>query len=192
MNQEPILKIGAVVVAPPPKPKGGLAPPPGGSTQSLVASEILIIQPIPKRAGEVPAFVLPRGSRQYQDETGAWHDARDAATGAKYDATLEPFARGLAREIEEEAGVTPEMLAAATVTELGPMLFQSRTKGVYPIYWYVVQVDDIAAQQMRAQTPADALSTRWATLSEIKLLAARGEFSAGYVPVIERALQMLD
>lgn len=193
----PVLKIGAVVVRRvasrqpvrhSSKSDGG-SPVASASDIALSATHhILILQPIPKRAGEVPAFVLPRGSRQYQDEAGAWHDARDAATGAKYSATLEPFARGLAREIEEEAGVTPAMLQQSRVTELGALAFQSRTKGVYPIHWFVVELDEIAAQQLLQQTPVDALAVRWATLHEIKEMAACGEFSAGYIPVIERVL----
>ncbi|MBX9726435.1 MAG: hypothetical protein K2X09_04145, partial [Rickettsiales bacterium] len=86
------------------------APPREGSTTDALSVvthhpprttyEILIIRPIPKQAGEVPPFVLPRGSRQYQDASGMWHDARDVATGFAHAATLEPFTRALAREIE--------------------------------------------------------------------------------------------
>ncbi len=200
-SDSPILKIGAVVMYPPPNPKRDLAPPQGGSYGArdgvtthhspLTTHRILILQPIPKRAGEVPAFVLPRGSRQYQDADGQWHDARDEATGRAHAATLEPYARGLAREVEEEAGVTPEMLARARVVELGEMAFQSRTKGIYPIYWFVVALAQEDAAQLTDTVPADALSTRWASLPEIEAMAARGEFSAGYVPVIMRALASL-
>lgn len=188
-SQIPVLKIGAVIVA------SHQSPVASKDTRSLetgdrgLETSILILQPIPKRAGEVPAFVLPRGSRQYQDADGNWHDARDAETGLRFHETLEPFARGLAREVEEEAGVTPAMLAAAQVRALGSRMFQSRTKGVYPIHWFVVQLDENAAQQVMMQKPIDALSVRWATLAEIKDMAARGEFSAGYVPVIEEALR---
>lgn len=152
---------------------------------------ILILQPIPKRAGEVPSFVLPRGTRQYRDASGAWHDARDAATGEMFRDSLEPFTRGLAREVEEEAGVTVEMLARAQVTPLGPLAFQSRSKGVYPIYWFIVALAESDAATLTDTLPIDALSVRWATLAELREMAARGEFSAGYVPVIERALYAL-
>jgi 8-oxo-dGTP pyrophosphatase MutT (NUDIX family) len=150
--------------------------------------QILIIRPIPKHKGEVPAFVLPRGSRQYRDASGQWHDARDAATGEKHAATLEPLERALAREIEEEAGVSPAQLAAAWVYDLGRMDFQSRSKGVYPIHWFVVVPDVATAVQLDKQTPADALEVRFASLDAIKTMASRGEFSAGYIPVIEAAL----
>lgn len=169
----------------------------GGGTRSVGAknpfddNQLLIIQPIPKHAGEVPPFVLPRGSRQYQNAAGAWHDARDVATGMAHAASLEPFARALAREIEEEAGLGPDMLARAAVIELGAIAFQSRTKGIYPIHWFVVVPDAVDAALLDAQTPADALSVRWATLDETKAMAARGQFSAGYIPVIEAALQAL-
>lgn len=151
---------------------------------------VLILQPIPKNAGDVPAFVLPRGSRQYQDEHGQWVDARDVATGEKYAASLEPYARGLAREVEEEAGVTAAMLSRAKVNEMGVMDFQSRTKGVYPIFWFRVVATEADAAVLEKATPVEAFSLRWAALDEIKTMAAQGKFSAGYVPVIERALSL--
>lgn len=176
-NTLPILKIGAVVF----RDQGS----------GIRDRRILILQPIPKNSGDNPHFVLPRGTRQYQDEQGIWQDARDAATAEKYKEKLEPFTRGLVREVEEEAGVTPEMLAASRVTELGPLMFQSRTKGIYPIHWFMVEVSEETAQQMDQKTPIDALMARWATLDEIKEMASRGDFSAGYIPVIERALAVV-
>ena len=160
----PILKIGAVVL------RGDGA--------------VLIVQPKPKHAGEIPPFVLPRGSRQY---AGAWHDARDVVTGEKHKDRLEPFERALAREVEEEAGVTSDMLARANVRELGRLEFASRTKGKYPIHWFVVRLAAADATGLENTVPEDALSVRWAGLEEIKAMAAR-EFSAGYVAVIEAAL----
>jgi 8-oxo-dGTP pyrophosphatase MutT (NUDIX family) len=171
-NAVPILKIGAVLVHP-------------------ISREILIVRPHPKTLGEVPPFVLPRGSRQYQDDAGAWHDARDVETGTKHRDRLEPFARALAREIEEEAGVNADMLAAAKVTEIGAMDFQSRTKGVYPIHWFMVMPTQQDAAQLDKQTPVDATEICWASLDDIKALAAKGEFSPGYVSVIEAALYAL-
>ncbi len=158
---------------------------------------ILILRPIPKNAGEVTAFVLPRGSRQYRDDAGAWHDARDAATGAKHAAMLEPFERALAREIEEEAGVSSTQLAAAQVQDLGRLDFESRSKGVYPIHWFVVTLTAADASLldekiMRKHWPTDALEMRFASLDEIKTMAVRGEFSAGYIPVIEAALAQVN
>jgi 8-oxo-dGTP pyrophosphatase MutT (NUDIX family) len=196
----PVIKIGAVVVRVAPSvdvgvrsvsepraagvsreaTKGGKAP--------LQAKEILILQPIPKKQGEVPAYVLPRGSRQYRDAAGVWHDARDMATAEAHRDALEPFSRALAREVEEEAGVTQDMLARATLREVGARDFQSRTKGVYSIHWFVVTLANDDAATLTDCLPVDALSVRWATLEEIHELAARGEFSAGYLPIIEEAL----
>ncbi|MDX2095160.1 MAG: NUDIX hydrolase [Alphaproteobacteria bacterium] len=181
-SPDPVLKIGAVVLRAPLR-------------RAAAGVHILILQPKPKHSGEVPPFVLPRGSRQYRVTTAEgreeWHDARDAATGIAHAATLESFARGLAREIEEEAGITPEQLAQAQVTEMGAMEFQSRSKGVYPIHWFVVQPDAATAATLTNQTPEDALAVRWATLEQIKQMAVQGEFSAGYVPVIEAALALV-
>lgn len=198
----PILKIGAVVLratsqaefavrSAPREPRSG-----GGQrSEGGIAPfnyEILILRPIPKTPGDIPAFVLPRGSRQYQDATGAWHDARDAATGAAHAASLEDFRRAFEREVEEEAGVTPAMLARARVVEMGPLMFQSRSKGVYPIYWFVALLAQADAARVVETTPADATETRFASLDEIRTLAASGDFSAGYIPVIEAALQPLE
>lgn len=173
MSDTPVLKIGAVIV----RERDGA---------------VLIIQPIPKQEGEVPAYVLPRGSRQYQAADGTWHDARDAATGAKHATTLEPFLRGLTREIEEEAGITPAQLAKAKVTELGPMDFKSRTKGIYPIHWFIVVPDEATVAAISRTTPVDALSVRWAKFDAIIKLDDVGKFSTGYIPVIEKALKILE
>lgn len=198
----PILKIGAVVLRKQPRTDSGMrsASEPlaagvsaakGTKSPSIDATEILIIRPIPKQAGEVPPFVLPRGSRQYQDVSGQWQDARDVATGFAHAVTLEPFTRALAREIDEEAGVSGEMLARARVVEMGAMDFTSRSKGTYPIHWFAVMPTAADAAMLDTQMPADATAVRWATLDDIKTMAATGEFSAGYLPVIEAALQAL-
>ncbi len=153
--------------------------------------DILIIRPQPKHAGEVPLFVLPRGSRQYSDVAGAWHDARDAATAETHAAHLEPLTRTLLREIEEEAGVPPKILRAATLFELGVRAFASRSKGQYPIHWFVVLLEAAALPKLNP-VPVDAMAVRWETLKEIEAMAKHGEFSAGYLPVIREALDGLN
>ena len=172
MSTTPVLKIGAVIIR-------------------AADRAIFILQPIPKEPGEIPAYVLPRGSRQYQDAAGAWHDARDAATGVKHASTLEPFRRGLEREIEEEAGITPAQLAKAQVIELGEVDFKSRTKGIYPIHWYIVVPDAVTVQAISRSTPVDALSVRWAKFEAIIKLDDVGKFSTGYIPVIREALKLI-
>lgn len=159
--------------------------------KEFLSTRILIIRPKPKTPGEVPPFVLPRGSRQYQDVNGVWHDARDEETGARFASRLEPFARALEREVAEEAGVTSAMLARAQVVELGAMEFASRSKGTYPIHWFLVIPAPADAALLDETLPEDAMALEWATLEEIKAMAATGEFSAGYVPVIEVALKQL-
>lgn len=154
--------------------------------------EILIIRPHPKTPGEKPKFVLPRGSRQYQDETGNWHDARDAATAHAHAATLEPLTRALAREAEEEAGLTAEFFTVLQrqhrFDELGTRVFASRSKPPYPIHWFVARLS--ATEAKRLTHPADASEVRWISLREIETLAEQGDFSPGYVPVIEEALAL--
>lgn len=197
----PVLKIGAVVVRVMTQPDSGVRsasePHSGGGKQCEGGKapfnhfQLLIIRPKPKTPGEVPPFVLPRGSRQYQDANGVWHDARDEETGARHAERLEPFARALEREVAEEAGVTSEMLARARVVEFGTMEFASRTKGNYPIHWFLVIPAPADAALLDETLPEDTTALEWASVDAIKAMAATGEFSAGYVPVIEAALQVL-
>jgi hypothetical protein len=171
----PVLKIGAVIVRAHDK-------------------AVLIMQPIPKEENEIPAYVLPRGSRQYAvvvNGESEWHDARDAATGLKHEQSLETFYRGLEREIEEEAGITREQLAKAQVIEMGAMDFKSRTKGIYPIHWFIVVPDEATVKAISRSTPVDALSVRWAKFEAIIKLDDVGKFSTGYIPVIAEALKRL-
>lgn len=174
----PVYKVGAVIV----RRARGESP------------EILIIQPKPKQLGEVTQFVLPRGSRQYWEWQGdgrRYIDIRDAETAAAHAEQLEPVTRTLEREIHEEAGIAPADLARAPVVDLGPMDFQSRTKGIYPIHWFIVEPDAETQTAMAANLPVDTLVTRWATVAQIKKLITDGNFSAGYLPVIEAALSAL-
>lgn len=152
-------------------------------------TEILIIRPHPKNPGETPRLVLPRGSRQYSYGE-AWHDARDADTALAHADTLEPLQRTLLREAEEEAGLpAPELqrlLDAGLVRELGPREFISRSKSPYLIHWFAGTIDTPALAAMHA--PMDATETHWATLAHIHALITANDFSAGYLSVIEEAL----
>lgn len=167
---DPIIKVGALVL----RPVEG-------------AHEVLVVRPHPKNAGEVPPFVLPRGSRQYLGASGEWEDARDVATARAHQAALEPLTRTLVREIEEEAGVPPKILRKAAVHEMGVRDFTSRSKGTYPIHWYVVVLESDVLPKLHA-VPSDAMAVRWERIEEITAMAKHKEFSAGYVPVIEEAL----
>ena len=151
---------------------------------------VLTIRPQPKREGEVPPFVLPRGSRQYRDEVGSWHDARDMETALQRIDQLEPFTRTLLREIEEEAGVPPAMLRRAAVYEMGARDFTSRSKAPYAIHWFVVVLETAMLPKLRA-VPSDAMAVRWEALREIEAMAKHGEFSPGYVPVIQEAMSAM-
>ena len=153
-------------------------------------TEMFILRPCPKNSGEVPRFVLPRGSRQYIDAAGNRHDARDAQAAIAHADTLEPLHRTLLREAEEEAGLpAPELqrlLDSGRVRELGAREFASRNKAPYMVHWFVGTPDASALAAMHA--PVDATETSWATLTEIKSLIAQNQFSAGYLPVIEEGL----
>lgn len=188
----PVLKIGAVVLDE--EASGQRSETRDAAHAPNPEPRMLILRPHPKQAGEVPPLVLPRGSRQYAtiaaDGATQWHDARDEATGRAHAATLEPFARGLARELAEEAGIDAALLARSPCRALGALPFHSRHKGIYPIYWFVVTLAAAdAAALLATPLPMDASERRWETLAAIEALAARGEFSAGYLPVIHAALR---
>lgn len=170
----PIYKVGAIILHPVAR-----------------GMDVLIVRPQPKHAGEVPPFVMPRGSRQYRDAQGEWQDARDAATARIHAATFEPLETTLIREIEEEAGVPPSVLRKASVYELGVRDFASRSKGVYAIHWFVVILAHDSLPRLHA-VPSDAMAVRWENLREVEMMAAHGEFSAGYVPVIREAIQAME
>jgi hypothetical protein len=151
------------------------------------APEILIIKPKPKHPGEMPPFVLPRGSRQYWEWNGdgrIYADVRDDETARAHADQLEPLTRTLSREIHEEAGIVPDDLARLEVAELGALPFASRSKGVYPIHWFIVRPDAACMAAMAVALPVDAMEVRWATVAHIRELMAEGNFSAGYLPVI--------
>lgn len=166
----PVYKVGALVLRP--------------AAQGM---QVLIVRPQPKRPGEVPPFVLPRGSRQYRDAEGNWHDARDGAIAQMQEAALEPLTATLLREIEEEAGVPPKILRKAKVHELGRREFASRSQQTYPVHWFVVVLDAAALPKLHA-VPSDAMAVRWESPAEIEAMAAYNEFSSGYIPVIREAL----
>lgn len=151
---------------------------------------VFLLRPHPKNPGERTKFVLPRGSRQYQDTTGQWHDARDEATALAHAESLEPLTRTLAREAEEEAGLPEALLQQlqerGAVRDMGVRLFASASKSPYPIHWFVARLTDADCAQLTP--PADALEVRWANLDEIHKLISAGDFSTGYLPVIEEGL----
>ncbi len=165
MSDIPIYKVGAVLVH---------------------GDRVLLVRPHPKNAGEVPPLVLPRGSRQYRDAQGDWRDARDAETAQRHADTLEPLARALAREVEEEAGLPAALLPGLPTIDLGPMAFQSRSKGLYPVHWFQLTLDDAAVGALRP--PADASEVRWMTMEAVRAGIMGGTISAGYWPVIARVL----
>jgi 8-oxo-dGTP pyrophosphatase MutT (NUDIX family) len=152
--------------------------------------EVLIIRPKPKIEGELPPYVLPRGSRQYWDK-GAdgkkhYHDVRDAKTALAHAPHLEPLTRTLLRESYEEAGIHHQDLRQQEIYEVGPVDFTSK-KGTYPIHWFVV-LPSAAAQERMLPYPPDALETRWETVENIESLIEQGLFSPGYLPVIQSAV----
>lgn len=153
-------------------------------------TEIFVLRPKPKNEGEQAKWVLPRGSRQYLSENGEWVDARDQETAEKFLHRLEPVAKTLYREMHEEAGLAVSHDTDGSVMQqlLGVREFRSATKESYPVHWNILQPNAQAQADMKK--PEDAVEYGWKTRDEIQTLADAGDFSLGYLPVIDEALAL--
>ncbi len=156
------------------------------------ALHVLVIQPKPKpkTPNDLPPMGLVRGTRMYRDATGVFVDANhDGRT--QPDGEMEPVRDTLLREIEEEAGVTPAMLATARVVEMGPRLFASAKKTPYVIHWFVVVLDAAAQAALPHDGFKDSLHSEWVSLAQLMDYVAAGKASRGYVAVVEEAMRLV-
>jgi len=151
---------------------------------------VLLLRPRAKREGGATPYVLPRGTRQYQDpETGEWLDARTAAEAAAHaDKKWESFERAARREVHEEAGVPPSLLQQR-MKEMGARDYHAPKGAVYPVYWFCLELkcEDMA----KLSVPVDAEEVKWFTLKEMEEAAAREEARPGYVSVVKEAMENL-
>lgn len=154
------------------------------------APQVFVVQPYGTKPDN-PPFVLPRGTRAYRKPDGTLVDARDAETARAQADHLEDFRETLAREIEEEAGMTPAQLAQSKVIELGALPFESRSKGVYPVQWYIVIPDVRTAAALANQASVDSQHKGWSNVAEMETMATAGTFSKGYVAVVKEALNRM-
>ena len=178
MDAEPLItKVGAIVLR-----------------EAGEGYEVLAIQPRPKAKSpdDLPPIGLVRGTRSYFDtSTNTLIDAdHNGRTAPPEGMVLEPLAHTLAREIEEEGGVTAAMLANAQVREMGARLFASAKKIPYPIYWYVVLLQDSDAEALPLEGLQDSLHSEWVSLAKFVQYVEAGKASRGYIPVIEEALNV--
>lgn len=157
------------------------------------ACDVLVIQPKPKARSpeDLPPIGLVRGTRMYRDAAGndmdANHDGRTAPDGE-----LEPVTETLAREIEEEAGVTRAMLEAARVIDMGPRMFASSKKTPYPIHWFVVVLDAKAQRALPHNGFKDSLYSEWVTLAKLREYVDAKKASRGYIAVAQEAMGLVD
>lgn len=155
--------------------------------------QVLLNQPYPRRkAGDIPRLGLPRGTRMYRDVSGTMVDAdHDGSTLPPEGAMLESVHDTFAREIGEEANITPPMLEVAQVKDLGVHAFPSSSHAPYPIHWFGVLLDEVTADALPLTGQKDAEYTCWESLAGVKALVVEGRLSPGYVPVIEQAIQAM-
>lgn len=156
--------------------------------------EVLVIQPKPKAhtPEDLPPIGLVRGTRMMRLADGHMVDANhDGRTPPPEGAVLEPVEETLAREIEEEAGVTRTMLANARVYSLGAQLFASKKKTPYPIHWFAVVLDEPSVATLSLSGMQDSLYSAWVRFSQLQEYVAEGKASPGYVAVVENALKQI-
>lgn len=156
--------------------------------------QVLVAQPKPKPgAQEAKPPGLVRGTRKYHLPDGTHTDAdHDGRTPPPEGAELEPLFATLQSEIEEEAGVPPEMLQAAEVYEMGARVFPSRTKTPYPIFWYVMMLNDALQAQLAHEGMQDSLYTQWMTLADMQALVEAGIMTAGYLDIAREGIAYYD
>jgi hypothetical protein len=164
--------------------------------------EFLICQPKGKGTKPgLPPMGLPRGTRQYRDAvSGKWVDAPRDSTPLPQGVEWEMPEQTLAKELWEEAGIAPEILATQQVTSLGVRVFGSVSKTPYLIHWFLVALDE-AAQAAQAAVDAagdiqDSHGTRWVTRAAMwqltqQLSEEAERVSSGYLAVIDRVLAQL-
>jgi 8-oxo-dGTP pyrophosphatase MutT (NUDIX family) len=166
--------------------------------------QVLLVKPKPDPEKEnynphepVP-FVLPRGSRQYlkpgapkdSPRESDWEDARDEATARRYSGRLEKTSRTLLREMQEEAGIPPKVLRKELLFDLEVQSYRRQGKAPIAIHWYGCIATDSLLDAIDPR-PADTQAMRWATVSEMKAMAAAGQAREGYIGVAEAAIETL-
>jgi ADP-ribose pyrophosphatase YjhB (NUDIX family) len=151
-------------------------------------ARVLLVRPKAKQPGDQAPWVLPRGTRQYQDpETGQWWDARKQEEAlAHAQDEWESFAAAASREVEEEAGVPPALLQQRGLKEMGARDYHAPGGAIYPVYWFRLELkrEDMA----KLTVPVDAEEVGWFTLKEMEEAAAYGKARPGYVAVVKEAM----
>jgi 8-oxo-dGTP pyrophosphatase MutT (NUDIX family) len=161
------------------------------------APQVLLVKPKPKQndpaqQSTVVPWVLPRGSRCYKDTRGIWQDVRSDDAAVKYKDRLEPLIETLLREAEEEAGVPADMLRTGPLYDFGVHEYRSRPdKPPQRIQFYVLPVTEEQAGKLNPSPEDASTPPRWVTRAAMQVLAAAGDARAGYVPIVEGALQAL-
>lgn len=140
-----------------------------------------MLEKVVEKVGVLPVFTDEDGTRHYliywpkaknpdeQDQIRHWQLARGTIENE------ESHKEAVVREAEEELGVTQEMCADKP-RSLGVHLYESSTKGSYPIHWYEVSMKE----KPENLQPDDAYAVRWATAQEIQQLFEEDEFKPPY------------
>ncbi len=157
--------------------------------------EVLLVRPKPKNEGEQAPWVLPRGSRRYQDSGGDWHDVRtadDRKLVERHHLRMEPLEETLLREAEEESGIDAKLLRS---NHLRLYRLGTRAMPVGPekeslaIEWYVglVKKDshDVVDAQIFGKMPPDASEfPQWKPVARLHDVQ---DLSQKYIAVVEAA-----
>lgn len=155
--------------------------------------EVLVIQPKPKPKSpqDLPPIGLVRGTRMYRTPEGESIDANhDGRTAPPEGSILEPVRETLRREIEEEAGVTTDMLQKARIVDMGPRVFASLKKTPYRIHWFVVVLGEEAQRALPHRGFQDSLHSEWVRFETLQQYVAANKASPGYLAVVEEAMRL--
>ena len=157
--------------------------------------QFLLNQPRPKpeTPDDMPRLGFVRGTRMYRGAgSSVWLDAdHDGHTLPPAGVEFQPLLTTLAREMEEEASLSPAILAQATITDLGVHRFASSSKTPYDIHWFAVFLPEDAATALPLHGHRDAVFTQWVTLAELQAMVAQGNISSGYSAIADYAIARL-
>lgn len=147
----------------------------------------LIHQPLPIRGDSAPLpWGVARGTVQRAVKTGdaARDDVREIDALAA--AAVEDPWQTAQREAQEELGIAPAEIIAASRCDHGLHDYVSQTagRGSYPIRIFSFRIAALEAARLGRRAQAHSAAVGWRSLAEMRAMAAEGTFKPGYLPIV--------
>jgi hypothetical protein len=163
--------------------------------------QFLVHLPKPKKAGEEGqmSWGMARGTVKAQDAQGQWHDIRDAQTLRDMPAKrIEDHWHTAQCEMTEELGIDPSDVLSGGLRDHGLLLYDSPSKGRYPLHCYSFQIaSDVSVQDLNFKA-VDSQKVAWKSLDELTEMAHSHQsaplnerFKAGYLELLEQVAQQI-